>query len=148
MSNSIPTGKLKRAGVAGLAVAKIGAKHLGHISKRPFLSQQRAKEQKLEVDNATAEAIFGVLSHLRGTALKVAQMLSMETDLLPERYRQELAKSYHQVPPLNRALIRKVVIGELEDKPENIFASFEAEAFAAASLGQVHRPSLPSSQKR
>ena len=138
MNDSIPTGKLKRAGVAGLAAAKIGAKHLGHFSKRPFLSRKQAEKQRQEIDDASAEAIFNALSHLRGTALKVAQMLSMETDLLPERYRRELAKSYHQVPPLNRALIRKVVIRELGDTPENIFASFEGQAFAAASLGQVH----------
>lgn len=138
MSDSIPTGKLRRAGVAGLAVAKVGAKQLGHLSKRPFLSREQAERQRQEIDDASAEAIFEALSHLRGTALKVAQMLSMETDLLPERYRRELARSYHQVPPLNRALIRKVMIDELGTPPEKLFASFEAQAFAAASLGQVH----------
>lgn len=138
MSNPIPTGKFKRAGVAGLAAAKIGVQQLGHLSKRPFLSRQRHEAAQQEIDRATAETIFNTLSHLRGTALKVAQMLSMETDLLPERYRQELAKSYYQVPPLNRALIRKVMINELGDNPEKIFASFDGEAFAAASLGQVH----------
>ena len=63
----------------------------------------------------------------------------METDLLPEKYRTEMAKSYYQVPPLNRSLIRKVMIQELGDTPEQVFKTFDSQAFAAASLGQVHR---------
>jgi predicted unusual protein kinase regulating ubiquinone biosynthesis (AarF/ABC1/UbiB family) len=62
----------------------------------------------------------------------------METDLLPEKYRNELAKSYYQVPPLNRALIRKEIERELGGSPESIFKAFNDQAFAAASLGQVH----------
>lgn len=147
MSKTIPTGKLKRAQVAGMAAVKVSARHLGHFSKRPFLSKKQAELHRQQVDDASAQTIFDTLSHLRGTALKVAQMLSMESDLLPERYRLELSKSYHQVPPLNRALMRKVVIAQLGDSPENIFASFEAQAFAAASLGQVHAAISKKGQK-
>lgn len=147
MSDSIPTGKLKRASVAGLTAARIGIKQLGHLSKRPFLSIEKVEVQKKQLDDSNAEALFETLTHLRGTALKVAQMLSMETDLLPKRYRQELSKSYHQVPPLNRALIRKVVKQELGDNPEKIFTSFDSQAFAAASLGQVHAATSSDQQK-
>ncbi len=83
------------------------------------------------------------LSLLKGTALKIAQQLSFEIDIFPEEIRRELEKSYHQVPPLNRALIRKVVTSALGQPPERIFSSFEPDAFAAASLGQVHRAQSP-----
>jgi predicted unusual protein kinase regulating ubiquinone biosynthesis (AarF/ABC1/UbiB family) len=138
MKKDIPSSKLKRSGVAALAAAKVGARQLSHLSKRPFLSKQQKEEQTLTTDTANADVIFKALVQLRGTALKVAQMLSMETDLLPEKYRQELAKSYYQVPPLNRALIRKEIECELGGSPESIFKAFNDQAFAAASLGQVH----------
>ncbi len=138
MKENIPKSKLKRSGVAALAAAKVGARQLSHLSKRPFLSKQQKEEQTLTTDTANADVIFKALVQLRGTALKVAQMLSMETDLLPEKYRKELAKSYYQVPPLNRSLIRKEIMQELGATPEQVFKSFDDQAFAAASLGQVH----------
>ncbi len=138
MKEDIPSSKLKRSGVAALAAAKVGARQLSHLSKRPFLSKQQKEEQTLTTDTANADVIFKALVQLRGTALKVAQMLSMETDLLPEKYRKELAKSYYQVPPLNRSLIRKEIMQELGATPEQVFKSFDDQAFAAASLGQVH----------
>ena len=139
MKKVIPTGKLNRTGVAALAAAKIGVRQLGHLTKRPFLSNEAKQQQTNDTDEANADVLFQALVQLRGTALKVAQMLSLETDILPEKYRKELAKSYYQVPPLNRALMRKVIIQELGQTPEQVFQTFESNAFAAASLGQVHQ---------
>ncbi|MDQ6984184.1 MAG: AarF/ABC1/UbiB kinase family protein [Ghiorsea sp.] len=139
MKKVIPTGKLKRTGVAALAAAKIGVRQLGHLTKRPFLSNAAKEQQTSDIDEANANILFQALVQLRGTALKVAQMLSMESDILPEKYRKELAKSYYQVPPLNRALMRKVIIQELGQAPEQVFKEIESKAFAAASLGQVHQ---------
>jgi len=65
--------------------------------------------------------------------------MSMELEILPEAFQRELAKSSSQVPPMNRALIRKVVSSELGAPPEKLFTVFEPMPFAAASLGQVHR---------
>ncbi len=138
MSSDIPSGKLKRSGLAAMTAARVGARQLSHVAKRPFLSAENRDQHEQETDAANAKVIFNALTQLRGTALKIAQMLSMETDMLPERYRHELAKSYYQVPPLNRALIRKVVRQELGHAPDQVFASFDTQAFAAASLGQVH----------
>ena len=63
-------------------------------------------------------------------------------DIFPPEIMRELQKSYHQVPPINRALARKILQNALGKPPEGIFMEFESTAFAAASLGQVHRATL------
>lgn len=146
MHHKVPEGKLARSSMAGLAVMKIGMGELGHKVKRPFLSSENKEKDKASVDDKNAKVLFQALTQLRGTALKVAQMLGMEQDLLPEAYRKELEKSFHQVPPLNRVLVRKVMMQALKQSPEKLFAQFEAEAFAAASLGQVHKATTHDNQ--
>jgi predicted unusual protein kinase regulating ubiquinone biosynthesis (AarF/ABC1/UbiB family) len=136
---STPIGKIARTTVAGVTAAKIGAKKLELLSKRPFLSSESFQKRRRENDDEIAEILFRGLSQLRGTALKVAQMMSLELGILPEAYRRELYKSHYQVPALNRAVIRRIMIGEFGRPPEEIFEAFEPTAFAAASLGQVHK---------
>ncbi|OQW98129.1 MAG: hypothetical protein BWK73_53255 [Thiothrix lacustris] len=143
MQDTIPAGKWQRAGIVGSTALKVGLREVQHKVKRPFLSAQRQQEAKQEVDDHNASLLFDTLTQLRGTALKAAQMLSMEVELLPERYRRELEKSFHQVPPLNRVLVRKALHEQFGKPPEHLFATFDTTAFAAASLGQVHAATLP-----
>jgi predicted unusual protein kinase regulating ubiquinone biosynthesis (AarF/ABC1/UbiB family) len=138
MSADLPVGKIGRALTGGHTAAKIGGKMLSYYTKRPFLSTDARQRARQEVARQSAETLFKGLSLLRGTALKMAQQLSLETDLLPENACRELAKAYHQVPPINRALVRKVVGQALGKPPEAAFRRFDLTAFAAASLGQVH----------
>ncbi len=138
MADPVPTGKLARTGIAGGAMLKAGSRHLTHAAKRPFLSESARQAEQRRLDDDTARILFEAFSQLRGTALKIAQMLSMESNLVPEWFRREMTKSYHQVPPLGRPLIRKLILQEFGRPPEEVFSRFEAKAFAAASLGQVH----------
>ena len=140
----IPESQLARARVAGVAAAKVGMRQLGHSAKRPFLSKQQQAVERQSLEDRNAELIFDALSQLRGTAVKLAQMVGMESDLLPPAYHRELKKSWHQVPPLNRVLVRKMIQQEFSKPPEQLFGHFDDQAFAAASLGQVHAATLPS----
>ncbi len=147
MSTQVPEGKLARTKIASTTVIKVGARHLAHRIKRPFLSEETYQQDKDHMEDKNAQLLFKALTQLRGTALKLAQMVGMDQGLLPERYRKELEKSFHQVPPLNRVMVRKVMMSELGDSPENLYTTFEANAFAAASLGQVHKATLDDGTK-
>jgi predicted unusual protein kinase regulating ubiquinone biosynthesis (AarF/ABC1/UbiB family) len=135
----VPKGKIKRSSIIGATSARAGIKKLGYLSKKPFLSDEKCRKFKDKNNEDIAKIIFSALGTLKGAPLKLAQMMAMEIELLPEAYQKELSKCAYQVPSINRALIRKVIKQELGDWPEKIFKVFEAVPFAAASLGQVHR---------
>ncbi|MBU0892790.1 MAG: AarF/ABC1/UbiB kinase family protein [Gammaproteobacteria bacterium] len=130
------TGRLARGTITGLAAARIGMVQLGHRVRAPSAQAQADHEAAL------GRILFGALGQLRGSALKVSQLLSMHPGLLPDGVRQELARAHHQAPPLNRALVGRVFRQAFGQEPEALFDHFEPTAFAAASLGQVHRAQL------
>ena len=131
------TSRLARSAITGVAAARIGAAHLGHRLRAP------SPQAQAEHEAAVGRILFGALAQLRGTALKVSQVLSMHPTLLPEGVRHELARAQHQALPLNRALVGRVFRQAFGQEPEALFTHFEPTAFAAASLGQVHRAQLP-----
>jgi predicted unusual protein kinase regulating ubiquinone biosynthesis (AarF/ABC1/UbiB family) len=86
------------------------------------------------------------LEELGGAWIKLGQMLAMRFDLLPAAYCNELFKLLNRVRPFPYEQVRQIIRQELGDWPEDVFDSFEAESFAAASIGQVHRAVLPSGE--
>jgi len=87
------------------------------------------------------------MSYLRGAAMKVGQTLASFPDIVPREFVETLEQLQFRAPPMHWSLLREMVHNELGDDPENLFASFEKQAFAAASLGQVHRARLKSGEE-
>ncbi|MCK5696318.1 MAG: hypothetical protein KAH62_06960 [Desulfobacula sp.] len=129
MTDTIPTSKIRRTISSGKIVAKMGTNHLGFLLKKPFLSKEEQTLCLKKKDAQNARILFNGLALLRGTALKAAQMLSLESDYFPESIRKELEKSYNQVPPINRALVRKIIINNFTKPPEKVLESFDLKAF-------------------
>jgi predicted unusual protein kinase regulating ubiquinone biosynthesis (AarF/ABC1/UbiB family) len=90
-----------------------------------------------------AEDLKSILGGLKGPMMKVAQFLSTIPDALPPEYAVQLAELQANAPPMGWAFVRRRMAGELGADWETKFTSFSKEAVAAASLGQVHRATLP-----
>ncbi|MBS9462686.1 AarF/ABC1/UbiB kinase family protein [Flagellimonas sp. 389] len=133
--DSIPTGKIERAGKLVKTGVKIGGNYVKYYGKK-LVNSESAKE---ELDQDNAEDIYDGLKSLKGSALKVAQMLSMEKNLLPRAYVEKFSLSQFSVPPLSAPLVRKTFKKYLDKYPEEIFDTFEKDSVNAASIGQVHR---------
>lgn len=98
----------------------------------------------LKTDKAAhAEDLKAILGGLKGPMMKVAQFLSTVPDALPEEYAKELAQLQANAPPMGWAFVKRRMATELGPDWQGRFASFGHEAAAAASLGQVHRATLP-----
>jgi predicted unusual protein kinase regulating ubiquinone biosynthesis (AarF/ABC1/UbiB family) len=133
--DKIPTGKIERAGKLVKTGVKIGGNYVKYYGKK-LVNPELTKEQ-LNEDNA--EDIYDGLKALKGSALKVAQMLSMEKNMLPRAYVDKFSLSQFSVPPLSAPLVRKTFKKYLGKYPEDIYDTFERESINAASIGQVHR---------
>jgi len=83
---------------------------------------------------------------LGGAWVKLGQMLAMRFDLLPAAYGDEMFRLLNQVRPFPYSEVQEIVTQELGKPPEEVFQSFEAESFAAASIGQVHKAVLHSGE--
>ncbi len=90
-----------------------------------------------------AEDLKALLGGLKGPIMKVAQFLSTVPDALPPEYAAQLAELQANAPPMGWAFVRRRMASELGPDWEKKFKSFSHEALAAASLGQVHRATLP-----
>jgi len=136
--DKIPTGKIERASKLVKTGVKIGGNYVKYYGKK-LVNPELSKEQ-LNVDNA--EDIYDGLKTLKGSALKVAQMLSMEKNMLPRAYVDKFSLSQFSVPPLSAPLVRKTFKKYLGKYPEEIYDTFERDSINAASIGQVHKASI------
>ncbi|MDR6301483.1 ABC1 kinase family protein [Mesonia maritima] len=133
--DKIPTGKLGRTTEMMKTGVKIGGNYLKYYGKKAFNSELTRDE--LDKDNA--EDIYDGLKNLRGSALKVAQMLSMEKSLLPSAYVEKFSLAQFSVPPLSAPLVRKTFKKYHGEYPEDLYDKFTANSVNAASIGQVHK---------
>ncbi len=130
----IPVTKVERATKFITTGAKIGSNYLKHYSKK-LIDPDKTRDE-LHEDNA--KDIYNSLSELKGSALKVAQMLSMDKNLLPTAYQQKFSMAQYSAPPLSYPLVVKTFQKYFGKGPDELFESFTKKAVNAASMGQVH----------
>lgn len=136
--DKIPTGKLERTGSLLKAGAKVGVNYIKYYGNKITKDKDEDEARKtLNEDNATD--IYDSLKELKGSALKVAQMLSMEKNILPQAYVEKFSLSQFSVPPLSSALVKKTFRKYFGKNPEYMFDEFMNESVNAASIGQVHK---------
>ncbi|CAM3994537.1 MULTISPECIES: ABC1 kinase family protein [Flavobacterium] len=134
--DSIPTSKIQRASKLLQTGAKVGVNYLKYYGDKITKSEEEAKEN-LNLSNA--EDIYDGLKQMKGSALKVAQMLSMEKSILPRAYVEKFSLSQFSVPPLSAPLVQKTFKNYFGKTPNEIFDTFNLESINAASIGQVHQ---------
>ena len=144
---TLRTGRLERLATVGSVTGRVGASYLWSALKRPFQSEEKRESERHDTHLKNAMRIVESSKELRGAFMKMTQILSMRDDLFPTEAIDVLSVVQSSVPPMDYALIRKRIVEELGAPPEKLFASFEPEAFAAASLGQVHRATLRSGEE-
>lgn len=137
-NSTIPVSKVRRATQFIKAGAKIGGNYIRHYGRK--LVDPETTRDALHESNAND--IYDSLSHLKGSALKVAQMLSMDKNLLPTAYQQKFAMAQYSVPPLSYPLVVKTFRSCFGKGPEEMFDTFLEQASNAASMGQVHQAIL------
>lgn len=134
----IPTSKVQRAARFVTTGAKIGGNYMKYYTKRTFNSQ--VSRNTLHIDNATD--IYEALSELKGSALKVLQMMSMDKNLLPTAYTDRFQMAQYSAPPLSYPLVVKTFQKYFGKSPTQLYDTFSKNARNAASMGQVHEATL------
>jgi predicted unusual protein kinase regulating ubiquinone biosynthesis (AarF/ABC1/UbiB family) len=97
-------------------------------------------KDQLHADNA--RDIYNSLSELKGSALKVAQMMSMDKNMLPTAYQDKFSMAQYSAPPLSFPLVTKTFQQYFKKNPSDIFDTFTKNAVNAASIGQVHKATI------
>jgi predicted unusual protein kinase regulating ubiquinone biosynthesis (AarF/ABC1/UbiB family) len=134
-------------GLLATLEAKIAAAYL-FFWMRGWFQQAGQKERLLAESHwRTAQRMLDSMGYLRGAVMKAGQTLANFPDILPRQFVETLEQLHYDAPPMHWALLGEMVRNELGDEPECVFESFDRHAFAAASLGQVHRARLKTGQE-
>jgi predicted unusual protein kinase regulating ubiquinone biosynthesis (AarF/ABC1/UbiB family) len=134
--DSIPTSKIQRASKLIQTGAKVGVNYLKYYGDKITKTEEEAKES---LNKNNAADIYDSLKQLKGSALKVAQMLSMDKNILPRAYVEKFSLAQFSVPPLSAPLVNKTFKNYFGKQPNEIYDTFNATSINAASIGQVHQ---------
>jgi len=150
--SSIPTGRIRRTAQVGSVVGTQGARYAGTRAANIARSADGAADALERRHFEAAERMVDTLGRMKGAAMKIAQLASfIDTEFLPPEYRElyqkQLAQLRTQAPRMPWKRVKAVLDEEWAESVEELFESFEEEAAAAASIGQVHRAVLPDGRR-
>jgi predicted unusual protein kinase regulating ubiquinone biosynthesis (AarF/ABC1/UbiB family) len=151
--DDLPQGRVRRTARLGTVIGSEGARYAGTRAANLARSRERANEAMDARALEAAERMVDVLGTLKGAAMKIGQLASfIDTEFIPEEYRDlyqdKLASLRSEAPAMPWKKVKSVLEEEWDGEPiEELFADFEQEAVAAASIGQVHRAVLPDGRR-
>src|SRR4051794_27358224 len=150
--SKIPQTRIGRSAKLGTAIGGQATRYAGTAAANVVRSEEKSQERLEGRHIETALKMASVLGEMKGAAMKIGQMASfIDVDFLPPEYREiyqdQLSKLRTHAPAMPWEKVRTVLEEEYEERPESVFASIEEEAFAAASIGQVHRATLRDGSK-
>ncbi|HCQ14800.1 MAG TPA: ABC transporter, partial [Cryomorphaceae bacterium] len=122
----IPTSRFSRTGNFLKTGAKVGGNYLKYYSKKLLGTDDTDALQR-----ENAEDIYDALSKLKGSALKIAQMMSMDEGVLPKAFTDKFTQAQYSAPPLSYPLVVKTFKSQLGKSPSEVFDSFSKNAVAA-----------------
>ena len=143
----IPTSRVRRTATVGRLAASEAVKQFGTRAANMTRSEQAAQEASARRQLETAKQIVAALGTMKGAAMKLGQVMSfLDVGLVPEEHREEfqreLAKLRDAAPTVSFKQMKHVIEEDLEAKVSEVFAEFDEEPIAAASIGQVYRATL------
>jgi predicted unusual protein kinase regulating ubiquinone biosynthesis (AarF/ABC1/UbiB family) len=143
-AKKLPTGRVVRTARVGGLVTSQGVRWAGTRAANRVRTPERAAAAEQERTAALVHELVEQLSRMRGAAMKVGQVISMvDFDGLPEEQQDELQRKLATlrdgIPPVPFARLEKLLRKELGAPLDSVFSEFDERAFAAASIGQVHR---------
>jgi len=139
MTLSLKPERLKRYKDVVALFIKYGREDL---VQRPSILTSSNGQEKALIAEPKAEEFADDLEKLGPTFIKLGQLLSTRADLLPGPYLESLSRLQDQVEPFSFAEVEQIVSSELGGRISKLFADFEREPTAAASLAQVHRATM------
>src|SRR4030088_49117 len=146
-NDKIPTSRARRTATVATLAASEAVKQFGTRAANVTRGEQASEEAMARRQLETAKQIVAVLGTMKGAAMKLGQVMSfLDVGLVPEEHREEfqreLAKLRDAAPTVSFRQMRRVIEADLEEPISKVFASFDEEPIAAASIGQVHRGTL------
>lgn len=146
-TRNVPVNSFSRLWALGSMQAKIAVGYLSYALRSSFRNRTEKEKILNETHLKAALKLLGTMGYMRGAVMKVGQLLGNMPHLVPDEVIDILEKLQFEAPPMHYSLIREVFLDEFGREPQELFASFDKQAFAAASLGQVHRATLKSGEE-
>jgi len=135
----------------GFRLGKLGltltGSYLGYQAQNLLLGEEERGEREQRFQQKASRRVRQELQSLKGAAMKIGQIFSLQTHALSEEAIKELATLQMHAPAMHPSLARAQFKSSLGKYPDEVFREFDPEPFAAASLGQVHRAITRSGEK-
>jgi predicted unusual protein kinase regulating ubiquinone biosynthesis (AarF/ABC1/UbiB family) len=143
----VPVGSLQRLWNLGELSTQVTLAYAALWLRGWFATAETRQRQEMDTNLRVALKMIHRLGYLRGAATKLGQAFGSLPEILPQQVLSTLDSLHAQAPPMHFSLLREMVRNELGEDPSDLFATFDKQPFAAASIGQVHRATLKSGEE-